>query len=97
MQHLCLALLMNSIQFNHMNSLRPNFYKLKLSHVSRRPPATLPDGLRQQEEAHAADLLRPADLRPREDLRADQIPGGARAGETGLRPRDDRVTSQGRS
>lgn len=53
-------------------------------------------GQGRQEEAHEAHVQRPADLRAGEDVRADQVPGGARTRQAGLRPGHDRVTSQGR-
>lgn len=53
-------------------------------------------GQGRQEEAHEANVQRPADLRAGEDVRADQVPGGARARQAGLRPGHDRVPSQGR-
>ena len=57
--------------------------------LRRRPRA-------RQEEAHEADLQRPADIRPREDVRADQVPSGSREGQARLRPRHVRVPSQGK-
>lgn len=52
-------------------------------------------GQGRQEEAHAAHVQRTADLRAGEDLRADQVPGRARARQAGVRARHDRVASQG--
>lgn len=52
-------------------------------------------GQGRQEEAHEAHLQWPADLRAGEDLRADQVPGRAGAGQARVRTRHDRVTSQG--
>ena len=48
-----------------------------------------------EEEAHPAHLLRPADLRAGEDVRADEVPGGAGARQAGLRPRHVRISSEG--
>ena len=42
-----------------------------------------------------AHLFWSADICPGKDVRADEILGGARAGQAGLRPRHDRVASQG--
>ena len=49
----------------------------------------------REEEAHPAHLLRPADLRAGEDVRADEVPGGAGARQAGLRPRHVRISSEG--
>ena len=50
----------------------------------------------RQEKAHETYFQRTADFRPGEDLRADQVPRRPRKGETRLRPRHVRVTSQGK-
>ena len=49
----------------------------------------------RQEEAHATLLLRAADLRAGEDLRADQVFGRPRSCETGLRAGHEREPGQG--
>lgn len=52
-------------------------------------------GQGRQEEAHASDVQRSADFRPGENVRADQVLGGTGARQAGVRPRHDRVTSEG--
>lgn len=49
----------------------------------------------RQEEAHEADVQRAANLRPRENVRADEIPSGAGTRQIGLRPRHVGVAGQG--
>ncbi len=58
-------------------------------------PGEYDAGQRREEEALQTDLFRPADLRPGEDLRADQVPG--RAGESAPRvfAGDEREPGQG--
>jgi len=51
----------------------------------------------RQEEAHEAHVQRATDLRAREDFRADQVPGGSGTGETGVRTRHDRISSEGKT
>lgn len=52
-------------------------------------------GQGRQEEAHPSDVQRSADFCPGENVRADQILGGTGARQAGVRPRHDRVTSEG--
>lgn len=52
-------------------------------------------GQGRQEEAHASDVQRSADIRSRENIRTDQVLGGTGARQAGVRPRHDRVTSEG--
>ena len=53
------------------------------------------DGSRREEKAHATHVLRPPDLRAREDVRADEISGWSGARATRVRTGDDRESSQG--
>ena len=53
------------------------------------------DGEVREEETHETHFFRAADLRSRENFRAEQVLGGTRKGETGLQPPDDWITSQG--
>lgn len=47
-----------------------------------------------EEEAHSAHLLRTANIRAGENLRTNQVPGRTGTGETGIRARNDGVSSK---
>lgn len=52
-------------------------------------------GQGRQEEAHEAHVQRATDLRARENIRTDQVPGGSGTGETRVRAGHDRITGEG--
>ena len=52
-------------------------------------------GQRREEKTHETYVLRPADLRPGEDFRTNEILGGAREGSLGLFFGDDGESGQG--
>ena len=58
----------------------------------RKSPLVLA-GPRREEEAHQADVFGSADLRAREDLRADQVLGGAGTSQARLRAGHDGIAS----
>ena len=60
-------------------------------------PGRCHGGQGRQEEAHETHVLGAADLRAGEDVRTDQVSGGAWESPTSLRLGNVRVTSQGKS
>lgn len=72
------------------------FFVFIVSSVRQSITSASPPGQGRQEEAHPAHLQRAANLRPGENLRADQVSGRSGAGEAGVRPGDDRVASEGK-